>query len=333
MRFVTALVTLGACSSAPPARTPQPAPNRVAASPVAQPAPAPVTEPSLPEATRQALAAEPLTNRTVVVLTRLYQTVERARARTAPTYLSLDPVVLDVVADHGDVIEVTTAPSKAPDCIERADEPLAVRAFVRRDELLARVAIESVVPFADGTGYVIDRGAPVVVSRHGPRWYSPMLRSAEVTLPAELSYALATPYAPAPALPGGTRADVSIGRSATLQGKDVATYAARRERVVSVGDSLAAEFREPCTTVRAIVEEARSIGGAGGVPRSRFMYSIRVGAAVTWLDGSPAGTTTGVVTYDFSQVVEQPDATRWCAAMYLLETPLCYASGDVKKHY
>jgi hypothetical protein len=103
-----------------------------------------------------------------------------------------------VIADHGDVVEVWTSASamqrgarvKRLDCAAEWSHPFSLRVFVRRDALVPRSAREIAETYSDGSGYVVDVGAPVEIRDSGLHWYEPLLDEAAGRPSAELRYSL-----------------------------------------------------------------------------------------------------------------------------------------------
>ncbi|HEY0254654.1 MAG TPA: hypothetical protein VGC41_24175 [Kofleriaceae bacterium] len=90
----------------------------------------------------------------------LYATEAAARAHAKATTTPTIPIALAVIADHGDVIEVTTKPTD--DCVrDSRDRDYELTVFVPRTALIPRAATALSASYADGTAVTIERGAPV----------------------------------------------------------------------------------------------------------------------------------------------------------------------------
>jgi hypothetical protein len=154
----------------------------------AQPASPPAKNYVLPQEVSDALANEKLAGNVLVRGdAKLYPTAAAARGDTAAS--KKPSVAMRVIADHGDVVELSTAPTK--DCIASWDEPYQLRVFVKREELVPRLKTAIDKRFSDGTAVVIDRGAPVTVAADGLRWE--MSDIAAALAPSEDQLALSVP--------------------------------------------------------------------------------------------------------------------------------------------
>jgi len=201
-------VLLAACGAPPPASTP--ARDATGATPTASAPGAPASgapgTPApyvLPPAVARALASEALAGNVLVPSAMpLAPTADAARAAITPR-LQGQPIAMRVVRDHGDVVEVDTAP--ADDCAGSFPQPYALTVFVRRAALIPRTTTERTASYPDGTGVAIDRGAPVRIGAAGLTWMTAALAGTAVRPSADqLAYAVPPGNAPAalPALAG-----------------------------------------------------------------------------------------------------------------------------------
>lgn len=196
MRSRYVFLGLAACWSKPAPQPVAPQAPKTAAQPAAIAAASAYV---LPERVADALAAEPLAGN-VLVAGELHTTLAAARADAGPARGAA--MAMQVVKDHGDVVELTTA--RVADCVESFEKPYELTVFVRRDRLVPRTKVEVVKTFADGTAVAIDRGAPVEVTSDGLAWQSSALAETKVR-PREdqLGYAVPANLPPA-ALPATT---------------------------------------------------------------------------------------------------------------------------------
>jgi len=103
----------------------------------------------------------------------LYPTAAAARAHAKDPIVAAEPIALKVIADHGDVIEVTTEP--AQDCLRDPyrGRGYALSVFVPRAVLIPRAAAPTTATYPDGTAVTVDRGA--LVSRQPSAWRDEVL--------------------------------------------------------------------------------------------------------------------------------------------------------------
>ena len=199
------LLGLAACWSSSPApstaraETPPPiATTKPAAAPTPAPA-APAPKYVLPSRVASALAAESLDAKANVLVPHgvTLQATQTAAKSETETMTWGTPRAMSVVRDHGDVIEVSTAPTK--DCAEDFDEPYQLTVFVKREKLYPRTKVEVAKTFPDGTAVAIDRGAPVEPGERGMVWESRSLAETKVApSEAQLTYAVPNALLPTP---------------------------------------------------------------------------------------------------------------------------------------
>jgi hypothetical protein len=103
----------------------------------------------------------------------LYPTEAAARAHAKDPIVRTVPIALKIIADHGDVIEVTTEP--AQDCIRDYDRDhgYTLAVFVPRAALIPRAAATLHATYPDGTAVAIDRGA--LLNRQPLAWRDEVL--------------------------------------------------------------------------------------------------------------------------------------------------------------
>lgn len=170
-------------------------------------------------APRSKLATEKLTG-TVVSGGRMYSS--EAAARAGKVGASGAVRVVRVVRDRGDVVEVSTA--AISDCIANAhgmNQKFTVTVFVRRDELVPRLATAIVTSFPDRTAIAIDRGALISVTKDGMAWRESVLNEAYGAPPDDVVYSM-TKYK-ASALPAA-----SLGKPYVCPGGQPLTFDAWR---------------------------------------------------------------------------------------------------------
>lgn len=140
----------------------------------------------VPKRIADALRNEHISGNVIVGGVALQPTASAARTGTGPSGTGAASGVrgrhralhrwlaMQVVKDHGDVVELSTAPVK--DCVDDFDQPYRLTVFVNREALVPRTNVDVVKTFADGTGVAIDRGAPVSISAAGVTWAHDWLR-------------------------------------------------------------------------------------------------------------------------------------------------------------
>jgi hypothetical protein len=253
-----------------------------------------------------ALAVEPLHG--VVLVGRkaaLFATEESARAGgiaytdpIAATSSSDPPYAMTVRSDRGDVVELSTA--HASDCVGSWKRPFTLAVFVRRSDLVPRIADEVVEIFEDGSGYAVARGAPVEITERGLHWFAPFLDEVPVPEQHQLRYTLGASVTQ-PRLPeigsAAPESHVIRARDAVIGGSRVWIHVnATPIDMYARGAQYLVDYNATCgvarVKVRAIEVEP---GMRGGGRRSRDVdgWSPSPGP-VTWPDGSPAGRYTGV---------------------------------------
>ncbi len=116
----------------------------------------------------------------------LYSTEAAARAHAKDPSVPTSPIALKVIADHGDVIEVTT--EETEDCVRayRAHH-YALAVFVPRAALIPRAAAPLTATYPDGTAVAIERGA--LVNRQPLAWRDTLLAATPVA-PAQVALAV-----------------------------------------------------------------------------------------------------------------------------------------------
>jgi hypothetical protein len=128
----------------------------------------------------------------------LYPSLAAAKSGAKPKTQG-DARAMAVIRDHGDVIEVSTAPST--DCADDFKPPYELTVFVKRENLMLRAKRDVTKSFADGTAIAIDRGSPIEVGASGFVWAVGAFNTSKV-LPSDdlLTYAV-PPMQTAVALP------------------------------------------------------------------------------------------------------------------------------------
>jgi hypothetical protein len=89
----------------------------------------------------------------------LYPSAAAARAHVQDPPTTGTPIAMRLIADRGDVVELSTG--HAADCLGDFFHPYALRVFAPKAALIARAAAAVTKSFDDGTAVVIDRGAAV----------------------------------------------------------------------------------------------------------------------------------------------------------------------------
>jgi hypothetical protein len=170
----------------------------------AQPSAPPAKAYTLPKQVTDALANEKLAGNVLVRKDALlYANAAAARADAKPARSS--PIAMKVVADHGDVVEVLTGPTK--DCIASWDKPYQLRVFVKRDKLMPRLTTEIVKTFSDGTAVAIARGAPVTVAADGLQWETLDVEPALPPPDDQLAFSVPALTKPAATLPATLKSE------------------------------------------------------------------------------------------------------------------------------
>jgi hypothetical protein len=235
----SAWVFLAACWS--------PEPMKPAPPPAAMPVAVKATRAStyeLPAAVSDALAAEKLAGNVLVPANAtLYASASAARKdREDPRGRA---TAMRVVADHGEVVEVSTG--AAQDCVGDWSQPYDLRVFVARAKLIPRASASIVKTFADGSAVAIDRGAPVELSEKGLHWDESAFHAG--IAPAADRLVLSVPPGPLPsALP-------PAGERLLCENDQVMTSAERaavRQRAYEAREKERAERR------RVLLEERRA---------------------------------------------------------------------------
>jgi hypothetical protein len=160
----------------------------------------PVRMVPLAPATKTALEREKL--RGQVLVSGLVFPTEKAARHVVTAIDGQPPIAMRVVKDRGAVVQVATA--AASDCVDRFSQSYELSVFVPRTSLVPRTTAEITRTFDDGTGFAIDRGAPVKITSAGLAWFDATLDQTEASPPDRLAYSLAKPYAAAsfPPAPG-----------------------------------------------------------------------------------------------------------------------------------
>jgi hypothetical protein len=345
------LLAIAACSAAPATGHP------VAA--VAAVAPPSAPHYLLPDALAAALAKEPLSG-VVLVSSRFALQSTAARARTAVASDAYGMVSMTVVEDHGAVVAVRTDRS-VDDCVRGFELEFELTGFVPRAALVARAPQQIAKQFADGTGYAIDRGAPISVTATGLAWSDPLLRATGAPIPETLRYTLASPYAPATLsedlgarmvcgtveghedYPEPKYCGIAPDATPTLDGHPFElTYDAYTRGVYHHGATLLADIATTCGSLRVQLDpRAAQDVGVGGVAgrcspaRTSAICTQSHGriftpkpGPVTWPDRTRAGKFVGRWgDYQERDIVEVGDA--YCVAVDGVAERVCHAKADV----
>lgn len=288
----------------------------------------------------------------VVVGAVLQADPEAARRATDEPDPAPELTALQLVAEHGDVVELRTAPLE--DCVESFLEPYELTVFVRRDQLFLRARETIELTYPDGSAVVVQRGAPV---RPGAPlgWLDEDLAHTPV-VPTSDTTTLATP--PTPALDGslvpdgelvgcdgerdtpsvlildeeslqtgisacgiGTRAPPRIdGRAAPFFGDRIA-----KTRETADGRYLA-DIVTRCGHIRLVVPREGLAPKPGyGYGRSGYPAAdawVPAAGPVTWPDGAPAGRYNGMERYPVQDVTDL--GNRYCVTVTKVATQVCH---------
>jgi hypothetical protein len=165
-------------------------------------------------------------------------------------------MAMRVVADRGDVVEVSTG--AAQDCVGGWGEPYDLRVFVARAKLIPRAKAGVTKTFSDGSAVAIDRGAPVDLSEKGLRWDTSELDAIPAT-PEQLVLAVSANGTPS-ALPPAS------GERLLCENDQVMT---RRERADEQQRQLEARRQEREALRERRLEELRAIRAREAAERER----------------------------------------------------------------
>lgn len=217
----------------------------------------------------------------------LYPTEAAARAHAKDPSVPTIPIALKVIADHGDVIEVTT--EETQDCVRGyRDRHYALAVFVPRAALLPRAAEPLTATYPDGTAVAIDRGA--LLNRKPLAWRDGLLAATPVA-PAQVVLAV-PPTTESTKLPPptGERMICDRDRAPELRSKWLARKrkahrakpappaAARGDSAASFADALTSDFDD---SDDALERDAISCGTVEPKPGSKLAFQVG-GHVVRW---------------------------------------------------
>ena len=272
-----------------------------------------------------------------------------------------------VVADRGDVVQVESLATSEPDHCSRgsADDPVEIRAFLRKADLVPLLSEELTEAFGDGTSVSFALGAtvgaPILPKRGG--WAvsaEGFVREMKIA-PRQLalSYRAPKPFSFA-------RKRNDWGRTLGRAGLDgdlspPAFREVRRSRVLYLdgaavvrGSDLSDDLREvqtsgpapqgspadevlelasPCLRLKVVGSSATGdarggAAGLGGLGGRRKVYSIPRDTPVLY----PDGTVAGKLTADMRWTDPSERSGRLCAALRVaVDSQLCVSAGSAKE--